>query len=341
MKFAIGIDRYSLWHEKFIVALDKKIKSGLKIEYEAISLEDHDWIQKLEGFDAVIWKSDYMGAESSIIFKEKIFFIEQYLGKRVFPNYSSAWHFESKIAQSYMLEKFCIKTPKTIVSFNYNDALAQLQQAQMPLVVKLSHGAGSSNVSLVENRSKIRKKLVKILSLHLWKQERQKYGNSLKFFTKGICQGWFWNKVVMTLLNQDNFRYIYWQEFAAGNEGDLRITVIGDRFAYAFWRKNRPNDFRASGSGNIDYDREVPENVIRYCIDINKKLHFDSMAYDILFNEKGFVVVEISYTYVDSAPYKCRGYYELIDDNLLFKEGHFWPQELWVEWALISTGVVN
>lgn len=341
MKFAIGIDRYTLWHDRFIAALDYHKKNGSKIEYAAVSLEDHDWIRKIEGFNAVIWKSDYMGAESSTNFKEKIYFVERYLGKRVFPNYSSVWHFESKIAQSYLLSEFNINTPKTVVSFNYNDALEQLQQAQMPLVVKLSHGAGSSNVSLVENRDKFRKQLVKIFCHQLWKIEKQRSDNSLKLFMKSMRQGWFWNKVVMTLLNKEKFRSVYWQEFVPSNDSDLRITVIGDKFAYAFWRRNRPNDFRASGSGNIDYDHEVPVKVVRYCMEVSKKLHFDSMAYDILFTDKGFVVVEISYTYLDSAPYKSRGYYELTGDDLSFKEGHYWPQELWVKWALISTGVLQ
>jgi hypothetical protein len=110
--------------------------------------------------------------------------------------------------------------------------------------------------------------------------------------------------------------------------------VIGDRYAFGFWRNNRPNDFRASGSGQIDFERAVPETLLRYCIGVNRELGFDSMAYDILFTKDKFVITEMSYAYLDSAPYNSRGYYELVDDNLVLRERHTWPQELWVEWAL-------
>jgi hypothetical protein len=88
----------------------------------------------------------------------------------------------------------------------------------------------------------------------------------------------------------------------------LRIAVIGDRYAMGFWRNNRPNDFRASGSGRIDYDRTVPEELVRYCLSLNKRFDFDSMAYDIIFRGNQFVITEMSYTYVDSLLYKAAGH---------------------------------
>ena len=48
--------------------------------------------------------------------------------------------------------------------------------------------------------------------------------------------------------------YILWQEFIPDNQRDFRVTIIGRRYAFVFWRNNRPGDFRASGSGLIDYD---------------------------------------------------------------------------------------
>ena len=63
------------------------------------------------------------------------------------------------------------------------------------------------------------------------------------------------------------------------------------------------------------------------------------MAYDILFTEDDFVINEISYGYLDSAIYKASGYYYLTNGgDLKFQEGHIWPQELWVDWALHKAG---
>ncbi len=59
------------------------------------------------------------------------------------------------------------------------------------------------------------------------------------------------------------------------------------------------------------------------------------MCYDILFTRDSFVITEMSYTYVDSAVHDAGFYYERgPDDQLVLREGHAWPQTLWVEWAL-------
>src|SRR6185503_17089802 len=50
---------------------------------------------------------------------------------------------------------------------------------------------------------------------------------------------------------EPNTGYILLQEFLSNNKFDTRVTVIGNR-AFAYRRFNRPNDFRASGSGNFD-----------------------------------------------------------------------------------------
>src|SRR5262249_26757951 len=43
--------------------------------------------------------------------------------------------------------------------------------------------------------------------------------------------------------------YVLFQEFMPGNDYDTRVTIIGNR-AFGAVRHNRPNDFRASGSGD-------------------------------------------------------------------------------------------
>ena len=146
---------------------------------------------------------------------------------------------------------------------------------------------------------------------------------------------WFWNFLWRYLTGKMPPGYLYWQEYLPNNNADLRITVIGNCFAYGFWRDNRPGDFRASGSGRLDFDRPVPEAALRYCIELNRRFNFDSMAYDILFKQGEFVIAEMSYGYLDSAPYRTSGYYEQRPDvQIDFVPGHVWPQTLWVAWAI-------
>jgi hypothetical protein len=132
----------------------------------------------------------------------------------------------------------------------------------------------------------------------------------------------------------DRFGYFYAQEFIEGNQRDIRVTVIGNRYAYAFYRFNRRGDFRASGSGNIGYQTEIPADIIKYCVALNRQSGFDSMCYDILFKNGSPVVVEISYGYDDRVLFEAPGYYRFTKEGELesFITGNCWPQTLWAAW---------
>ena len=68
-----------------------------------------------------------------------------------------------------------------------------------------------------------------------------------------------------------------------------------------FRRFVRDNDFRASGSGKIDYNiDDIDPRVVKLSLEISKALKFQSMAYDFLFNENNQPeICEISYTFID------------------------------------------
>jgi glutathione synthase/RimK-type ligase-like ATP-grasp enzyme len=332
---AIGRDVGS-WHERFAEALRTRASQGLALTYDIVDLERHDWVEILEPFEVVIWQPQYMGPRSSGYLKEKIFFLEEYLHKVVVPNFHTVWHFESKIAQSWLFALLEAPVPRTVASFSYVDASAQLDESQLPLVFKKSFGASSQNVSLVARKGTARRRVAQAFSQQLWDLAKARQPSPTRRLLASVGKPWFWAKVRQKLLQDERTGSVYWQEFVPGNDADLRITVIGDRFAYGFWRRNRPGDFRASGSGRIAYTRSIPEEPLRYCIGLNRKLGFDSMAYDILFTPDRFVITEMSYGYIDSAPFKAEGHFVLRENGSLeYEEGRVWPQWLWVEWALM------
>lgn len=317
------------WHLKFVDALEAISLEHEIPDYELVDINTDDWITKLDDFDAVIWKPNHMGFESASYFKEKIYFIEKHLGKLVVPNFNSVWHFESKVAQKYIFEKYKIRTPRTIATFDYHDALNRLNEFQFPIVMKKSTGAAASNVKLVATIEEARSLIDRIYCKEVVSQDVKAKGRILGKLSKHYLHlRHDWNT------NSANQPVVYWQEFIPDNSRDLRITVIGNKYAFGFWRNNRPNDFRASGSGNIDFVSDVPETAIKYCMNISDMLDLDSMAYDLLFTGDEIKVVEMSYGYLDTAIYKSNGYYELVDSELLFHKGNYWPQELWVRWAM-------
>ncbi len=338
IRVAVGLDELG-WHEKFIHALNEKISAGMALEVMKVNLEAHDWLKQIEDADLILWKPNYMGIKSASYFKEKIYFLQYIAGKVVVPNFQTIWHFESKVAQSYLFSHYGIKCPHTVVSMDYNDAKKVCKESKLPLVFKLSYGAGSKNVQLVNDQGKAQGLLRKIFCVPIYNNEKRRLSSGAKVMLRHFWKKWLWHRTMHRLYEEyENAAASYFQEFIPMNTADLRITVIGDRFAFGFWRNNRPGDFRASGSGLIDFKRSIPEEALKYCFELNRKMNFDAMCYDLLFSKDGLVITEISYGTKADVSYNTKGYFSLQDGTLTFHEGHFWLQQFWVEWALLKIG---
>jgi hypothetical protein len=124
--------------------------------------------------------------------------------------------------------------------------------------------------------------------------------------------------------------YALFQEFLPDNTFDTRITVIGDR-AFGYRRFNRPDDFRASGSGNFDVgSSNIDPACVRLAFNAASRLRSQSMAFDILYSgpKREPVIVEISYCYVDWMVQKCPGHW---DRTLGWCEGSMWPEDAHVQ----------
>lgn len=98
------------------------------------------------------------------------------------------------------------------------------------------------------------------------------------------------------------------QEFLPGNDHDVRVTIIGDR-AFAFRRFNRPGDFRASGSGRIDWDRtQIGEDALRLAYRVARQLAAQTIAVDILRRGTEPVIAELTLAYANWAVRDCPGH---------------------------------
>jgi len=281
-----------------------------KLVLRDVEMNRSDWLEQIGDADAVLWPPGCMGVRPTSHLKEKVFYLEQVEKRLVVPNYSTVWHFESKAAQSLLFKHAGVEVPRTVVTFSLSDAKQLLRRERYPVVFKSSADAASRGVRKVKSRAHA-----------LWLAHRR----------LGFSQLRRLGRRVLHLDHPDNA--LYWQEFVPENDGDLRVTVIGDRYAVAFRRRNRPGDFRASGSGRLVYDGEIPEAALHAAIALNRRYNFDSMAYDFLMFGEKLVFVEMSYGYVDRAVFNAPGYFERgEDERLTFHEGHVWPQQLWVRW---------
>jgi len=112
------------------------------------------------------------------------------------------------------------------------------------------------------------------------------------------------------------------------NDHDIRVIII-DGKAFAIKRMVRTNDFRASGSGNIQYEKSIfDEGLIRISFDLAKRLRTQCVAFDFVSQGGTPMVVEISFGFAIPAYNACPGFW---DEELNWHDGKFNPGGWMVE----------
>lgn len=281
-----------------------------------------DILERLHGCQAFMWRHIHLPDHRQIA-RRLLPVIERELGLVVYPDQNTCWHYDDKIAQAYLFEAAGIPAPKSWIWYDRDKALDWARRAQYPLVLKLASGAGSTNVQLVRSAAQARDWIVRLFAAGVQGLEAQgglRQALYRQFHLHPMHPGaphWEVHK-----------NYVFFQEFLPGNDFDIRVTVIGDR-AFGFRRFNRQDDFRASGSGMIDYEpAHVDKNMVRLAFQVADKLAMQSCAIDGLFSNGEPVVGEVSYTYASWAVHSCPGHW---DRELKWHPGQMWPEQAQVE----------
>src|SRR5690554_4522085 len=124
-------------------------KSGYN--YKVVNCYDNDIINQLSDCGALMWHY-HLNSESDRLFAKKLLFAVEQSGKRVFPNFSTNWHFDDKIGQKYLFESIEAPIVATYVFYDRAQATEWVDKATFPKVFKLRNGASSSNVKLVRSK---------------------------------------------------------------------------------------------------------------------------------------------------------------------------------------------
>ena len=310
------------------------------IDYVILNGYDSDIISQLKGLDGFLWHFDQESITDRLMVLNVLFSAE-HMGLVVFPNFKTSWHYDDKLAQKYLLEAIDAPMAEYYSFFTEQAALDWLQQATFPVVSKLRRGAGSHNVKLWKKYSGAKKYCHQMFGKGL--PPIPKYFSDLasKFRkSKTSSMALYAGKLKrMPGIMKKKMHYRQWtpmergytlfQRFVPDNTSDTRITVVGNR-AWGFMRYVRKNDFRASGSGFISYDRDLVDlDCVRIAFRAAEALGSQSMAFDFVRDRDGrHYIVEISFGYVSAAVHNTTGYW---DRDLNWHEGHMWPEHAHLE----------
>ena len=300
------------------------------ISYKLVNCYQSDIIQQIEDCDGLMWhynQNDYKG----FLCARQITTSLEMAGKRVFPDSKTSWHFDDKVGQKYLLEAIKAPLVPSYIFYDKKEALKWCDSTSFPKVFKLRGGAGSENVKLVKTKSDGKKLVNKafgsgfqllgrddLLKENIWKFKRDKTFASVLGVVKS-----FGRIFVPTELERylgKNKGYIYFQDFIPDNHFDIRVYVMGNA-AFGLKRLVRKNDFRASGSGLIEFEKEkINLECVKLAFELSQKLNTQCIAFDFILNGRQVLLVEISYASVQKTYLRCPGYW---DKQLKWHEGSF------------------
>lgn len=338
----IGIhDSKGSFSDRWIAYCDSK-----GISYKIVNGYDTSVVRKLSGCDAFMWHFNHKGPKESKFAKQLLFSLQS-SGMSVFPDINTVWHFDDKVGQKYLLEALGAPLATSYVFYTSKEAHEWASAADYPKVFKLRSGAGSDNVRLVRNKRDA-DRLINIAfgrgfsQYEGWRNLKERYRKyrlgktTLLNVGKGIIR-LAWTTEYARVTGRER-GYVYFQDFIPFNDHDIRVIVIGDK-AFAIKRMARENDFRASGSGTIFYDRDLFDPAtIRLAFDVSDKLKSQCMAYDFIYHNGEPLIVEISYGFAMEGYDPCPGYW---DKELNWHDGPFNPYGWMVEDLVSGAGSIK
>ncbi|MCB2211333.1 hypothetical protein KQI52_04400 [bacterium] len=308
------------------------------VDFKIVDAYSISILADLHDCDGFLWHWQHNEAEP-LLFATRLIKAVEEMGLLVFPDTATCWHYDDKVAQKYLLEAVDAPLAPVWVFYDKQAALRWVAEASWPKVWKLRRGAGSSQVKLIRSRAEAEKVIRRAFGRGWVPVERATSDVAIRFRGAGGLRGKIdlIKRAPRGLLKLAKRRklvapergYFYAQEFIPRNEFDTRITVIGDRI-FGFRRFVRPGDFRASGSGRIDYDASAVDlECVKIARDVAKRLRTQSCAFDFVHTPDGDpLIVEISYAYLASAIHNCAGHW---NSELEWVEGPVWPEDAMIE----------
>lgn len=309
------------------------------IPFIKVNCYDSGIVEKLKDCSALMWHWNYEIYKDSLFAQQLLVSLSK-LNIKVIPEFWTTFLFDDKLGQKYLFEILDIPTPKTFMFYEKDTALRWIKNVNYPIIFKLRTGAGSQNVKLIQSEYSAKRVIKKMFSKgYKFKNKKEilrdrlinfKSYKSYKSFVDliRIIYRILFPKSNEKFINNEK-GYVLFQEFLPNNDFDTRTIIVGNK-CFAIRRYNRIDDFRASGSGFIDYDPNlIDKKTIALSFNIAQKLDSRLLALDFLFDKKGNpIVTEFSYGFSVEAYDKCLGYW---DDNLIWHEGKKNIQHLMVE----------
>jgi glutathione synthase/RimK-type ligase-like ATP-grasp enzyme len=313
IKYPINKEHSSLWNKPWI---EYSKTNDLRVVY--LNPFDYHIIDKLSEVDVLLWHLNGYNYTDMLIGRN-ILYTAKKMGKIIFPDLNDAWHFDDKIGETYFLQSVKAPIPNSYLFYRHQDLMSFANVFDsFPIIAKLRNGSGSHNVKKI-NSSKELLKYSSVMfnkgfpsspSLLYKSSSNIKSAKSLKtIFNRAKRIPEFLRTLKNSKVFPNEKGYVFLQEFIQNDGYDLKIVVVGEKLSF-IGRNIRKGDFRASGGGDLFYDKKyITKDIIDSAFKTSKDLGVNCMGYDYVvdkFTGKGYII-EISFGFSHEALLEAKG----------------------------------
>jgi glutathione synthase/RimK-type ligase-like ATP-grasp enzyme len=255
--------------------------------------------------------------------EDLIYFLEKQ-GAIVMPKHELLKAHHDKIFMELIKSKFVDTSLKTLKSMCYGSWVdAQNYNYHFPVVIKQASSSGGAGVFLAKNRKEYIKLTKKAGNILIAPSVLDLFINYIKIAVKKLIKYFLPSKSKYVQYNTAPVSTsLIVQNFIEGLNGDYKVLIFGRKY-YSIYRKNRDNDFRASGSGKFfEVPEKVHEGLFNFAKKITTEIDFPIFGIDIGFDGKEYHLVEFQMIHLGpSALQRSKFWHEYHDDKWIRYEG--------------------
>ncbi len=180
--------------------------------------------------------------------------------------------------RSSLKEKFGL--PSSRYYGTYEEYLQDFTSDSFPVVFKSATGSKASNVFIAHSKDEANAVAKKISSTP------STFNASLRRLSLADANGF------LPISNNRN-KFIV-QDYIPGVPGDYKVLVYGGRY-FTFYRENRPNDFRASGTMDFVFVDTLPDAVLDFANQVYDSFDVPFISLDIGYDRNQCYLFEFQF----------------------------------------------
>jgi glutathione synthase/RimK-type ligase-like ATP-grasp enzyme len=292
---------------RYFTSMDiTKIKEYfIKRDYEVViqKFSELDLSKEYKDVCIIYQTSEAPGAFYKRYIEDLIYILEK-KGAVALPCYSLLKAHHNKVFMELMRAGFIdpdLKTIKSICFGSWTDA--RNYNSAFPVVIKQASNSGGAGVFLARNKKEYDRKVKKAGEVLIANSLQALFTDFIKSSAK---------KVILRIYPEKSKEIVKYdvrpvstslivQNFIPGLSGDYKVLFFGGKY-YMMYRKNRENDFRASGSGQFfPVPEQDHEGLLNFARKLTSEIDFPIIGMDIGFDGSNYHMIEFQVVHIGTS----------------------------------------